>query len=87
MSRVRSDLEKEAGQEAENIVRGRLLDMLLEARDPETGRAMQDSEIVDNLLPFITAGHETSSSVSLTAFTNTSAMAGNKSGAFSLPYR
>ncbi len=38
---------------------GDLLDMLLEARDPETGRAMQDSEIVDNLLTFITAGHET----------------------------
>lgn len=39
--------------------RGDLLDMLLDATDPETGRAMQDSEIVDNLLTFITAGHET----------------------------
>ncbi len=33
--------------------------MLLEARDPETGRMMTDTEIVDNLLTFITAGHET----------------------------
>ncbi len=39
--------------------RGDLLDMLLTASDPETGRAMQDGEIVDNLLTFITAGHET----------------------------
>jgi cytochrome P450 len=39
--------------------RGDLLDMLLAAADPETGRAMSDEEIVDNLLTFITAGHET----------------------------
>lgn len=39
--------------------RGDLLDMLLDAHDPETGRATQDEEIVDNLLTFITAGHET----------------------------
>ncbi len=39
--------------------RGDLLDMLLDAADPETGRAMSDGEIVDNLLTFVTAGHET----------------------------
>lgn len=39
--------------------RGDLLDMLLDAQDPETGRAMNDAEIIDNLLTFITAGHET----------------------------
>lgn len=33
--------------------------MLLEAKDPETGRMMSDTEIIDNLLTFITAGHET----------------------------
>ncbi|GBR13913.1 cytochrome P450 [Asaia spathodeae] len=36
-----------------------LLARLLAAKDPETGRAMHDSEIVDNLLTFLTAGHET----------------------------
>ena len=36
-----------------------LLDHLLSARDPETGRAMTDSEITDNLLTFLAAGHET----------------------------
>ena len=36
-----------------------LLNLLLAARDPETGRIMSDDEIVANLLTFITAGHET----------------------------
>jgi cytochrome P450 len=36
-----------------------LLDQLLAARDPETGRSMSDTEIVNNLLTFIAAGHET----------------------------
>lgn len=36
-----------------------LLARLLGARDPETGRNMRDDEIVDNLLTFLTAGHET----------------------------
>ncbi|WP_438382728.1 cytochrome P450 [Asaia sp. BMEF1] len=36
-----------------------LLTRLLAAKDPETGRMMHDSEIVDNLLTFLTAGHET----------------------------
>lgn len=39
--------------------RNDLVSMLLSAADPETGRTMTDSEIVDNLLTFITAGHET----------------------------
>jgi cytochrome P450 len=38
---------------------GDLIDMLLSASDPETGRTMSDGEITDNLLTFITAGHET----------------------------
>ncbi len=42
MSRVRSDLEKEAGQEAENVVRGRLLDMLLEANPFDVPVSMVD---------------------------------------------
>jgi cytochrome P450 len=36
-----------------------LLDLLLAARDPETGRTMSDTEVVNNLLTFIAAGHET----------------------------
>jgi cytochrome P450 len=36
-----------------------LLDQLLAARDPETGRGMSDAEVVNNLLTFIAARHET----------------------------
>ncbi|UHS59101.1 cytochrome P450 [Agrobacterium vaccinii] len=36
-----------------------LVTMLMAAADPETGRTMTDAEIVDNLMTFITAGHET----------------------------
>ena len=36
-----------------------LMDLLLGARDPETGREMRDAELRENLLTFIVAGHET----------------------------
>jgi cytochrome P450 len=36
-----------------------LLDLLLAARDPETGRTMTDAGVANNLLTFIIAGHET----------------------------
>ena len=36
-----------------------LVSLLLAARDSETGRGLDDAEIVDNLLTFIAAGHET----------------------------
>lgn len=36
-----------------------LLDALIAAKDPETGRAMSDAELADNLLTFVVAGHET----------------------------
>jgi cytochrome P450 len=36
-----------------------LVDLLLRATDPETGRSMGDRDVADNLLTFITAGHET----------------------------
>lgn len=48
-----------ASRRAEASLHGDLLDMLLQASDPETGRCMTDEEIVDNLLTFVTAGHET----------------------------
>ena len=36
-----------------------LLGRLLAARDPETGQPMADEQLVDNLLTFLLAGHET----------------------------
>ncbi|HBT69160.1 MAG TPA: cytochrome P450 [Agrobacterium sp.] len=48
-----------AGRRKNPTGRTDLVSMLLEARDPETGRMMSDTEIIDNLLIFITAGHET----------------------------
>lgn len=36
-----------------------LLDFMIQASDPETGRAMTDAELADNLLTFVVAGHET----------------------------
>jgi len=36
-----------------------LVGLLLSAKDPESGRTMTDAEITDNLLTFVTAGHET----------------------------
>ena len=36
-----------------------LLDLLLEGQDPQNGRRMSTSELRDNLLTFIVAGHET----------------------------
>jgi cytochrome P450 len=39
--------------------RGDLLDLLLQARDEETGRVMTDEELVRNLATFMLAGHET----------------------------
>jgi cytochrome P450 len=38
-----------------------LLDLLLKARDPESGRSMTDEEAMKNLITFITAGRETTS--------------------------
>jgi len=36
-----------------------LMSRLIAARDPESGRAMDDGQLVDNLLTFYLAGHET----------------------------
>lgn len=38
---------------------GDLVDLLLKARDPETGRGLDDDLMADNLLGFIMAGHDT----------------------------
>ena len=36
-----------------------LLGMLLAATDPQSGRALSDAEVTDNILTFVAAGHET----------------------------
>jgi cytochrome P450 len=43
----------------EQAQRGVLVDLLMQAKDPETGRQMDDGLLRDNLLTFIGAGHET----------------------------
>jgi cytochrome P450 len=48
-----------ASRRGSTEARDDLVAMLLATVDPETGRAMSDAEIVDNLLTFVTAGHET----------------------------
>ena len=44
-----------------------LLQRLIAARDPETGAAMDDEQLVDNLLTFYIAGHETTAKALLWA--------------------
>ncbi len=57
---LRSSLSTVIADRRQNPVeRNDLVSMLLQAKDPETGRMMSDKEIIDNLLTFITAGHET----------------------------
>jgi cytochrome P450 len=48
-----------AARDANTALRRDLVDHLMAARDPDTGRAMTSAEIVMNLLSFINAGHET----------------------------
>ncbi len=47
------------GRRRASEARDDLVSLLLAARDPETGRGMNDAELTDNLLTFMTAGHET----------------------------
>lgn len=48
-------IEQRRGEPA----RGDLVDLLMQARDPETGAELSDALLADNLLGFIMAGHET----------------------------
>ncbi len=48
-----------AERRAEGGDRGDLLSMLLAARDPETGEAMSDKQLRDEILTIFLAGHET----------------------------
>ncbi len=56
---VRDVAARRRARPADPRRRDDLLDMLLSAKDAETGRAMDDEAITDNLLTFILAGHET----------------------------
>ena len=57
---LRSDIEAMIRRRRTAPPRGDLVDQLLAAKDPETGQAMDDALLCDNLLGFIVAGHETS---------------------------
>jgi len=48
-----------ARRRASGETRNDLLGLLLDARDPETGRGFSDVELCDNVVTFIGAGHET----------------------------
>jgi cytochrome P450 len=48
-----------ARRRASREKRNDLLDYLLAARDPETGKGLSDDELRDNVVTFIGAGHET----------------------------
>ncbi|TPW08595.1 MAG: cytochrome P450, partial [Alphaproteobacteria bacterium] len=57
--RASRETSRETSGETSGENRGDLLDMLLAAVDPETGRTMSDTDVRDNLITFIGAGHET----------------------------
>ncbi len=54
MLRERRAIEARDGGGPDDLMR-----RLMRARDPETGQAMNDEQLVDNLLTFYLAGHET----------------------------
>ncbi len=51
-----------ASRRAANLRRTDLTQMLMEARDPETGAGMSERELVDEILTLVVAGHETTAS-------------------------
>lgn len=57
---LRADVDRMIARRRTAPPRDDLVDLLLGAPDPETGRPMDDMLLRDNLLGFILAGHETS---------------------------
>jgi cytochrome P450 len=57
---LRADVDRMIERRRTAPPRGDLVDLLLGATDPETGRPMDGALLRDNLLGFILAGHETS---------------------------
>ena len=58
--RLRATVDRMISRRRRSSPRGDLVDLLMNAEDPETGRVMDDATLRDNLLGFIVAGHETS---------------------------
>lgn len=56
---LRAITAKMVADRRKSAPRDDLVQALIDARDEETGEGISDSEIVDNLLTFIAAGHET----------------------------
>lgn len=52
-------IERLIAQRREAAPRGDLIDQLLAAKDPETGKGMDTALLADNLLGFLAAGHDT----------------------------
>ena len=55
----RTTANRAAERRASGERRNDLLSLMLDAKDPETGQGLSDTDIVDNILTFIGAGHET----------------------------
>jgi cytochrome P450 len=56
---LRAKVDEMVARRRASASRGDLIDALMAARDPETGRAMNNEELRDNLLTFLAGGHET----------------------------
>ncbi len=56
---LKATVDRMVARRRNEPLRGDLVDMLMAAEDPETGRRMDDVLLRDNLLTFIGAGHET----------------------------
>ena len=54
-----NDIRRMVSRRRGSASRPDLVDLLLQARDPETGQGMDDDLLANNLLGFIVAGHET----------------------------
>src|SRR5690606_32468724 len=52
-------MDRMVARRRREAARGDLVDLLMAAEDPESGRRMDDALLRDNLLTFIAAGHET----------------------------
>jgi cytochrome P450 len=56
---LKAMMDRMVARRRREAARGDLVDLLMDAEDPESGRRMDDALLRDNLLTFIAAGHET----------------------------
>lgn len=56
---LKTMMDRMVARRRREAARGDLVDLLMAAEDPESGRRMDDALLRDNLLTFIAAGHET----------------------------